>query len=216
MAERGTFIGEVQRAWTRFWALGWKPKSAIIAVTVVLTLGIIAAATPTDPAEQPSARAASLDETPAPAKDTATPKPTEIPKPTNTPKPTATPNTSAAESAYRAAFVRGTNDMARDLERISSLVDRPDPANARWRADMTAVADSIIATAKSLRDLQPPSARWAEFDRAQRLAMDAYIEAMVLMKSGMNNLNATTINDSSARMIEATRLLNAATAKIPK
>ena len=216
MAERGTFTGEVQRAWTRFLGLGWKAKASIIAVAVVLTLGFIAAATPDDTDKQPTASAASLDVSATPAKDTPTPKPTETPKPTNTPKPTETPDTSAPESAYRAAFVRGTNDMARDLERFAALADRPDPANAKWRSDMTAVADIMIVTARTMRDLTPPSLKWAEFDLAQRLAMDAYIEAMVLMKSGVNNLSVSAINDSTARMRQASSLLSAATAKIPK
>lgn len=40
MAERGTFIGEVQAAWQKFWARSWKVKAPVLAVVALwLALG---------------------------------------------------------------------------------------------------------------------------------------------------------------------------------
>lgn len=105
MAEQGTFLGEVQRGWTRFWGTSWKVKGPVLGVVAILVIAGMSGATggdTDDPGEQASAD--SEPSTPegdeeidvdAEPEDTATPEPTAMPEdtptPTNTPEPTATP-----------------------------------------------------------------------------------------------------------------------------
>lgn len=99
MAERGTFLGEVQRGFSNFWGLRWRVKGAIIGAAVVILLGMAslggedkAADTHAASADEPpKATTVAQEKATAATKDTATPKPTNTPKPTDTPKPTATP-----------------------------------------------------------------------------------------------------------------------------
>jgi len=43
MADEGTFIGEVQRGWRRFWRLSWWWKGPILGVAAIISLSVISA-----------------------------------------------------------------------------------------------------------------------------------------------------------------------------
>lgn len=104
MAKEGTFIGEVQRAWSRFWGLSWKWKGPVLGVLALIIIAAVSGGGSDDAPQQASPDATETPTTsktdePAAVKSTATPsssntpKPTKTPKPTETPKPTATPDT---------------------------------------------------------------------------------------------------------------------------
>lgn len=38
MPEQGTFLGEAQRGWNRFWASGWKVKGPVLGVVALVAL----------------------------------------------------------------------------------------------------------------------------------------------------------------------------------
>lgn len=93
MADKGTFIGEVQRGIAGFWHLRWRIKGPIMAVVVLLVIGIASSAGGSSSNNKVVATSGDSP-TAVPSgtpKDTATPKPTNTPKATDTPKPTATP-----------------------------------------------------------------------------------------------------------------------------
>lgn len=114
MADEGTFLGEVQRGWQRFWRLSWWWKGAAIGVLALLVIGGIVAAvgggddgssdTVRELKRSPTATATSQP-TPTRARTssptltkTTTPKATESPAQTATPTAAPTPSPMAAPS----------------------------------------------------------------------------------------------------------------------
>lgn len=100
MAEPGTFLGEVARAWHRFWGLSWKWKAPILVVLGIVVLSVIGAAAGGGDDDK---TVTASDDSP---KATNTTKPADTPKPAETPKPdsTATPVLSLEqqiEKSYR-------------------------------------------------------------------------------------------------------------------
>lgn len=108
MAEQGTFLGEVQRGFARFWGLPWKWKGPVLGflALVVLVIAVPGTEDDTPPAsadvESTATPGASQEATTVPSAEptaeptetsaaTNTPAPTNTPEPTATPKPTATP-----------------------------------------------------------------------------------------------------------------------------
>lgn len=133
MAEQGTFKGEVQRGWRRFWASSWKVKGPVVAVVAILVVGGIGAAIGEDDepvaasveAEEPGSNAdpgntgsptleatATPEDTPTPS---PTPEPTETPTqtPTPTPSPSPTPSPTPEPAGYR--FGDGTKLVGEDV-----------------------------------------------------------------------------------------------------
>ena len=93
MAERGTFLGEVEVVWRRFWDIDWGVKVALI---VAVMVGFIILAVASSLGDDGSAPAdAGEGSTPSPAASATNAPATETPVPTatatNTPSPTATP-----------------------------------------------------------------------------------------------------------------------------
>lgn len=85
MAEPGTFRGELERGWARFWGLRWRWKGSIIAGIVLV---VIAAAS--------SAGGSSDEPSKAIPDKTAAPTSAATAKATDTPKPGSTSTTAAA------------------------------------------------------------------------------------------------------------------------
>lgn len=94
MAETGTFLGELQRGWQRFWGLSWWWKGPIIAGVAVIVVIIIAAVASGDDEDTSDAEVrATATSTPTERAETEVPSETETPTPTEepTPEPTPTP-----------------------------------------------------------------------------------------------------------------------------
>ena len=137
----------------------------------------------------------------------------DVTKPTSTNTLKATPD---GESAYLAALKAGSSTLAADLDTLFSLLSTRNLTSAKYRSDVIDLADRIIATAKTLRDLRAPSAKWAEFERALRPASDLTIEGVTLLKSGVTNNNVSAIRDGTAKLEAATAMVHDATTKIPR
>lgn len=100
MAEPGTFIGEVQRGWQRFWRLSWWWKGPILGVIGLIAIGTVGAIAgggedkPKDEAGAERATAAATRTTAptrAPVPTTTAPTPTPAPTPPPTAPPTPVP-----------------------------------------------------------------------------------------------------------------------------
>ncbi|MDO8617155.1 MAG: hypothetical protein Q7T33_15705 [Dehalococcoidia bacterium] len=89
MADEGTFLGEVQRGWQRFWRLSWWWKGPIIAFVALVLIGVVASiAGGGSDDKKPDSQARATTTVSATAPATAT---KETASPTKTPAPTATP-----------------------------------------------------------------------------------------------------------------------------
>lgn len=102
MAERGTFIGELERGWHRFWGLRWRWKGSVLAILALIVIGAIGNAgggAKKSPAAAVAAAgspgASHSSAAPTAPRATNTPAVTNTPAITNTPAATATPKPTA-------------------------------------------------------------------------------------------------------------------------
>jgi hypothetical protein len=128
----------------------------------------------------------------------------------------ATPDSAAAEAAFSGEWAKRAQAFDDASGSLLPLLHDPQTGNAAWAVQLTVAADTVMSTAKALRDLPPPSPRWAAWSAAQRLAMDQYIEATVLVKAGFAGGNLTTQAEALRSATEARRLLDAAMAALPE
>ena len=99
MAEKGTFVGEVQRAGRRFWGLPNKVKWPVMIVGAFVLIGLIGSMGGAEEDEPETLASADDAETRETDKSTNTPKPTNTSKPTETPKPPTNTPTPAPPTA---------------------------------------------------------------------------------------------------------------------
>jgi hypothetical protein len=100
MAKEGTFIGELQRGWARFWHLSWWWKGPVLGIVAfVVLVGIAAAAggggeeDKSDEAARATERATAVVTEEATRPPTLAPTPQPVtPSPTPAPTPAPTPN----------------------------------------------------------------------------------------------------------------------------
>lgn len=159
MAKEGTFLGELQRGWQRFWQLSWWWKGPIIGVVGFMLVVIVAAiagggdedkpgssvlatitASPTEaPVTEAPSETTTLTATP---KGTAEPTKEPTPEPTDTTAPTVTPIT--YEIANRKDVSFGV--VVRILYRVS--VSAP-----LTEGDLRRIAQEIIDDETSQQDV---------------------------------------------------------------
>jgi hypothetical protein len=87
MAKQGTFLGELQRGWHRFWRLSWWWKGPFLGIVAIFVLGGIASA----------AGGGSEDKSALSATEEATERATQKPVATATKRATAEPTERATE-----------------------------------------------------------------------------------------------------------------------
>lgn len=149
MAEQGTFSGEVQRGWQRFWGASWWVKGPVAAVAAILVLGGIGGAIgddeDADATADPARTATSGPEDEPTPEGTATsePSPTETSEPTETPTPsaTATPTETPTPTA------------------TPTPSPTPEPAGFRFGDGTKLVGDEVVAGA-TYRTIAGSSCYW--------------------------------------------------------
>lgn len=162
MAERYTFLGEVQRGWARFSALPWKWKGSVLAglalVVLIATLGSGSEEPGNTKAspdrEQQETRANDPDPRQAPTERptrTPTPKPTATPTatrtPTPTPTPTATPTPSPTPAPAGYSFGSGVKQVGVEVVAGATYRTRSARSGCYWArlSGFGGTLDEIIA-----------------------------------------------------------------------
>ena len=137
--------------------------------------------------------------------------------PTATPEPTPTQVLSPEDEAIEhyafmmsslASEIGGYFILIVELAEDVGRMGEPD-----WVEEMTELADWVIDGVREMRDLEAPDTM-SEAHELVSLAADAYIDAMTLLKAGIDPLNDEVIDQAAAKMAEASGYLSDATALV--
>ena len=122
MREKGTFLGEIERGWQRFWGLSWRWKGPIIGVVAILLVGTIASIF-SGGNEDESASLVDATITASPTETSATSNTEEATSsPTLTDEPTATPTPEPTVDAAALAYLTDMSSWLDEGLRLTSGV----------------------------------------------------------------------------------------------
>ncbi|MGI8925518.1 MAG: hypothetical protein ACR2HN_02580 [Tepidiformaceae bacterium] len=141
--------------------------------------------------------------------------PSSLAEPAPCAQPTPGPERTA-ESAYRAAVVRGVG-LLRELNEdwVEGHPSRKISNNAGFRADFAAYADESICIAAALRDLQAPFPKYSVFERAFDAEMEKTIEVQNRGRTAVSRRNSSDFKGWNRRIDARTGEIAAVIAAMP-
>jgi len=210
MSELGMSAGGGRREWVRIQVARWV-TAVLAAVALAAVVAGIACSDSTAGDTGSSDRGEKQQET-----RTEDSQPRQRPADTETPESTGTAGgMTADESAYAIEVFLQMTRMAELLESFQTESASMDFSSPLWRARVLAVVDDIQEVARDMQSVQAPSPKWEAFNEKWNLIGEKYADAMALLKSGINNTNASAISDATALIVEANALLDEATSLMP-
>ena len=214
MREKGTFLGEIERGWQRFWGLSWWWKGPVIGVVAVVLVGGIASIFDGGNEDESALLVdATVTSSPVETSATDTPSPSPVDSQTETPKPTAVPTPTANVEAltYLASVAVWLDEGLRLSEEVVEISGSDNPfseGNAERALRLTLDTDNWRDDALAF---DAPS----EFDEVQmwlELAGVTMAESLDEFWRGVTLVDADLIFSASEKLLTAVEYMNNATA----
>ena len=214
MREKGTFLGEIERGWQRFWGLSWWWKGPVIGVVAVVLVGGIASIFDGGNEDESALVVdATVTSSPVETSATDTSSPSPVDSQTETPKPTAVPTPTANVEAltYLASVAVWLDEGQRLTGGVVEISQSANPfseSNAAKALELTQDAD---AWRDDVLAFNAPSA----FDEVQmwlELAGVTMADALEDFWLGVTFLDADLIISATDSMAAATGYMDNANA----
>lgn len=122
---------------------------------------------------------------------------------------------SVSEQAYAAALVGWTQSWPAAFTELSNLTNAPDPTNPTWKAQVAVQLIIIEAVDKAVIETSAPP-RFVAVQSKLKLAAQYYDRFATDLAKGVDQSNATLLNQAALEESEGTSLLQQATADLQK
>ncbi|MCH7617723.1 MAG: hypothetical protein IIB18_07670 [Chloroflexi bacterium] len=215
MREKGTFLGEIERGWQRFWGLSWWWKGPVIGFVAFLLLIPVAAIFGGED-EDESASLVDAKITASPTETSATSNTEEATSsPTRTDEPTATPTPDPTVDAAAVAYLTDMSSWLDEGQRLTGGVVEISQSANPFSESNAAKALELTQDADAWRDDALAFNAPSEFDEVQmwlELAGVTMADALEDFWLGVTFVDADLIISATDSMTAATGYMDNANA----